>query len=753
MALLLSRLLAQAPRCAPTSAGSSGKGAAGVAGSGVGAGKTLYQYIAQVKREEAPLFGSRTHPQGSSDNCRYLLEQDLLGFGLNERCTLAGTMIEFLQVLLCQQPGEAFALPAKQVPAFVRTRHVLLRALVFNNPQARPINARGDLSEEHKWELWHQSFRAANEWAKRLDLDYLRTNFKDFHTFATALRLLQNWTLDVSDSWTERFLIPCGPYTCYWPLNQDLSPVNTSLSGSGQLLYHALRWAAQPESIAALRRWAQTAHERSLYPELGLKLDASAWPSQLAALSQYVGTQLYTRFLGQPNILNRCAAQLEGPYAVAESTLCQYVATHAAQLARKAGAQAARADGAQQFEQFRAAQEATWPVGQVAVDQLNYLNFCPLRGHRIFVQLLGDYANILAQSLSAQDLFAALGTITLLNFMILGLEQSAGAFALYPNEKPVDINIIPALNTSPKDRMRKLALTRCKDNSELHGKMLPRYVVAHLRKLLNAINPKFINIRVLKLPQLKELLNCIYTLYNFNAIAQRELLHFLPIRLAASKAEKSAEKGAASGAPARPARAASTARAAMAAESTDECLARIVALRVSYREVELALMVFFQKQRSFDNDYHRMLGRQIGLITTELTTGHCYILSDQLVTTLVMAVLGRSKHLPWADFLTALAERYHIIVGVKAARAYYAKGGRYYGITRISDLDEEFRKNERALRIKLERLGLLLVLSDGCDFVKNPFFAPGAAPGRPLEAVGASPPQEAQEDSVTQAVP
>ncbi len=725
MALLLSRLLAQAPRCAPSGAGA--------ATGSAGAGKTLYQYIAQVKREETPLLGSRTHPQGSSDNCRYLLEQDLLGFGLNERCTLAGTMIEFLQVLLCQPPGEAFALPAKQVPAFVRTRHVLLRALVFNNPQARPINARGDLSEEHKWELWHQSFRAANEWAERLDLDYLRTNFKDFHTFVTALRLLQNWTLDVSETWTERFLIPCGPYTCYWPLNQDLSPVNTSLSGSGQLLYHALRWATQPESIAALKRWAQTAHERSLYPELGITLDASAWPAQLAALSQDVGTQLYTRFLGQPNIFNRCAAQIEGPYAVAESELCQYVAMHAPQLARKAGAQ--------QFEQFRAAQETTWPVGQVAVDQLNYLNFCPLRGHRIFVQLLGDYANILAQSLSAQDLFAALGTITLLNFIVLGLEQSAGAFALYPNEKPVDINIIPAINTSPKDRMRKLALTRCKANSELHGEMLPRYGVAHLRKLLNAINPKFINIRVLKLPQLKELLNCIYTLYNFNATAQRELLHFLPVWLAESKAEKSAEKGAKRAAPERTARAASTARAATAAESADECLERIVALRVSYREVELALMVFFKKQRSFDNAYHRVLGRQIGLITTELTTGHCYILSDQLVTTLVMAVLGRSKHLPWADFLTALAERYHIIVGVKAARAYYAKGGRYYGITRISDLDEEFRKNERALRIKLERMGLLLVLSDGCDFVKNPFFAPGAAPGRPLKAVGASPPQ------------
>ena len=78
--------------------------------------------------------------------------------------------------------------------------------------------------------------------------------------------------------------------------------------------------------------------------------------------------------------------------------------------------------------------------------------------------------------------------------------------------------------------------------------------------------------------------------------------------------------------------------------------------------------------------------------------------------------------------MQALAERYHIIIGVKQARANYAKGGRYYGSLRLGDLDEEFRKNERALRIKLERLGLLLVLSDGCDFVKNPFYAAGPNP-------------------------
>lgn len=679
----------------------------------------LYLHIKQLKNKETNLLGAREHPKGLYESHPFLLEEDLLGLGLNQNCTLEGTMLEFLQVLLSQPRDHVLApylsLPQAQeqldlpelsqlagsyTPAFLKTKHVLLRELVFNNHTVGPINQRNDLTDEGKWREWRSNFVGANQWLTQtdpegsgIDLNYLQSSFKDFNTFATAVRLLQNWAMDSSDNlaaWTERFLIPSGPYTSFWQLTPERTATNASLNGAGQILYYALMRSVTKESIELYQKWAKQAHERSLHPELRVK---EQLPQHLSAMVNQVAHQLYERFFGQHDIFNRCAQQVEGPYAQAEIELQQLVA----QLATNANWK----ERYSAFEHLVIERKAQWPMGQLTVEQLNPLNYFPLKGHRIFVQMLGDYDNILAQSLTLQDLFEALGTITLLNLMVLGLEQSQGACTLYNSAKPVDISMIPAVNTSPKDRMRKAALMRCKANYELHPNMLQWYCYTHLTKLITQLEPKLSNVRALKKAQLNLLFIVIFRLFSCNTQFQAELKVNLVKRLAALK-------GVSDG-----------------IGSPEE---RIEALRVSYKDFVKALVQCMDAKKSFNNNYHRVLGRQIGLITTELTTGHCYILSDQLVTTLVMAILGKSRHLPWQDFLQVLAERYHIIIGVKQARANYAKGGRYYGSLRLGDLDEEFRKNERALRIKLERLGLLLVLSDGCDFVKNPFYAAGSNP-------------------------
>lgn len=154
-------------------------------------------------------------------------------------------------------------------------------------------------------------------------------------------------------------------------------------------------------------------------------------------------------------------------------------------------------------------------------------------------------------------------------------------------------------------------------------------------------------------------------------------------------------------------------------------------------------------------DYHRKLGRSIGLITTELTVGHCYILSDELLRTLVMAVVGRSSHMALSQFLERLDQRYHIVIGPVEAKKYYAKGGPYFGSLRLLEMDDEFTKNARALREQLLRLGLLLPLSDYCDFVKNPFYHPDSAPqiAVPVTAAAAGANTNAAANAVTAPAP
>lgn len=700
--------------------------------------QALKNALTQTRRYEAKFLGLRVLPTKSHALRPFMLEEDLLGFGLNDKCTLEGTMIEFLQVLLSQPPEQALTpyltsdagtvVPSKAAatwtPAFVKSSHLLLRALVFNNPKVSLIARRSDLTDEGKWEQWQRDFVRLNPWclgepnasdedeapasARALDLSYLRVNFKDFATFATALGLLQNWAMDSNSSgaaWTDRFLIPSGAYTCFWQLSAARTPVADELSGAGQILYWLLLRAPSEASLTLYQLWAQTVHERSLYPQLGLdqSISGAELAARVLALTEQVGTQLYQRFFMQPNVFNLCAQQLEGPYARAEIEQCAYIAQHGHNLQNESGKLA--------FNQWLNARKATWPVGQQANDKLSKANFFPLKGQRVMIQMLGDWANILSQSLTTQDLFAALGTITLLNFMVLGLEQGQGVMASVGTV--VDINMVPAVNTSPKDRMRKAALTRCKANHELHANMLSYYFQAHLQRVVEALLPKITKVLALKAHHLTVLFPVLFYLYHCNEACQIELKEWVVTQLTQKKADNANSMAALSALP--------------SSASPEE---KIVALRVSYKEWLRTVLAYLQQKgkASFDNSYHRSLGKQIGLITTELTTGHCYVLSDHLVTTLVMAVLGRTRHLPWQDFLQALAERYHLIIGVKQARAYYAKDGLFAGSLRLGDLTEELRKNERALRIKLERLGLLLVLSDGCDFVKNPFAS--ASPPR-----------------------
>ena len=152
--------------------------------------------------------------------------------------------------------------------------------------------------------------------------------------------------------------------------------------------------------------------------------------------------------------------------------------------------------------------------------------------------------------------------------------------------------------------------------------------------------------------------------------------------------------------------------------SSDE----LAQLNLSYKQfTELVWDAMLLQERNHD-DYHNKFGASIGLASSSITRGYCYYFSDDLLRTLVMAVVGRSNHMPLGRFLEQLDQRYHIIIGPNEARAYYAEGAPFANSLPLQSLDDEFSKNYRALKDQLARLGLLQSLSDYCDFVKNPFF-------------------------------
>ena len=150
---------------------------------------------------------------------------------------------------------------------------------------------------------------------------------------------------------------------------------------------------------------------------------------------------------------------------------------------------------------------------------LKNTDFCPVRQHRIFQRAFEDIDNILAMDLNQQDLFISIGNIGLLNLMVFGLEQAKGALSVGIGKKAnCDINIIPVLNLSQRDSgIRKSSVERCKQNNELNQIMLRPYLKAHLKRLVEMVDPLLLQASELNASQINELLSLISALFTFNS--------------------------------------------------------------------------------------------------------------------------------------------------------------------------------------------------------------------------------------------
>lgn len=108
-------------------------------------------------------------------------------------------------------------------------------------------------------------------------------------------------------------------------------------------------------------------------------------------------------------------------------------------------------------------------------------------------------------------------------------------------------------------------------------------------------------------------------------------------------------------------------------------------------------------------DAHAAYAQQIGLASRRGTRRLRYAPSDQLLKTLVLTVVER--RMEFQQFLAALWERYHMVIGHHQA-ADILSGG---------DSDQTaFEENARRLEMRLASLGLLTRLSDACAYVENP---------------------------------
>lgn len=123
-------------------------------------------------------------------------------------------------------------------------------------------------------------------------------------------------------------------------------------------------------------------------------------------------------------------------------------------------------------------------------------------------------------------------------------------------------------------------------------------------------------------------------------------------------------------------------------------------------------------RRHWGANLHRFLGKDCGLATNINAKSFRYAPSDSLIETLaaVIVPVGR-KRLLLSDFLELAYKRYNLVFGEKEFSA--------AGIVDKSLVPDssELDANRFRLQAKLSSLGLLVALSDGFEFVLNPYHA------------------------------
>lgn len=110
--------------------------------------------------------------------------------------------------------------------------------------------------------------------------------------------------------------------------------------------------------------------------------------------------------------------------------------------------------------------------------------------------------------------------------------------------------------------------------------------------------------------------------------------------------------------------------------------------------------------------FHRTLGRDIGLVSRRGTNRFRYAPTDDLIKTLLIATV--TQRMEYGEFLQTLYDRYGLVIGDQQAKL---------ALEDVEFDQKAFQANAQRLEERLASLGLVRRLSDACAYIINPYFA------------------------------
>lgn len=701
-------------------------------------------FVEALYHAEAPLLGERYTKFTHDDGTRFIaIEKLLFANGLNTGNNKEQMMLEFLLVLASQYQQEPFAEEQKDEfgrVCYIKRRQLLLRRILFNNPFLQNIlSADNSLSSEARWEEWINLFIASNHYMRqprriladephsgsksrfitdddqsrirhytREELQEIRNIFSgqnSFSSFAQAIYLLRSWSLNFDDGkqWIYKFLFPFGYETIFSELtttargkSEYIQQSANYMSGCGEILFSMLQRACaiyQYPSIADASAGAGAGAGAGA-AGAGAATDDTATacaprsPHQLDETAAHEVAQLLVNtFFPKNNPINDIAKALAGRRSAFEQTQQQALQQNLWSF-----------DERWQQVKALALPESRKPDSAHATRLLNS-HMLAVKQYAVFKFLAEDFAHILKINLAVQDKFNTLSSIGMLHIMVYLLRMGRYACALEQMQQRTpaatslgnlswllednadtaeliawrNIDMVVAVKASTRSRLRQMSSQCLRRNQSLMADSLEPYAKAQARALMAMLAPQMLHGKL----STQELIFCSDVLKVFFACR-------IDINLLNSKQEDST----------------------IEAQDFDDILANLC-------------------QRIRDNgskalDVHQHYARSVGLVPQVILGGNnrgYYTLNDELVRHIVYAVFGTKKHMLFDDFLAALYQRYQLVIGPNQA-------SQYYGLDRKDPNfieEKEFADNADDFKEQLRRLDLLLSLSDGFDYVCNPY--------------------------------
>lgn len=677
-----------------------------------------------VRLIEDRLIGRRYAKNPTFLNNTLEVEESYLGNAFHKSQLKQHTILELLQVLDSQDKQDPLSLEhvneTGQVK-YVRHTRALLRHILFNNPYIGSIRADNNSVEGQKWSIWYEQFKAFNDGTKITKLDNrvataLKDKFGTFESFEKAVNLMRSWLIDhdTKRQWTTMFLFPFGPNALYKEINSKYITKHNLFSGQGDLIFSMLQRAKHSKYLTKTQ--AEQKDEEGLIESLNLNPQATISSSAMHALDTASTT-------ATPSAATKATADC--------STTCSGDENNTNGDRQSYKAHQVNV-GKMLMERFLNDED---PIdkfaGYINQTELEFKSdedeksrdpsdpnsaYLPYLGLPVYEKLEEDFNNLLQCQLNKQHLFIALARMASLNLLVYLLEQEQKTCIAneihkryYPRDPGGCINVnqlhdgicrclndekyASELTDSIKALQKQFDITipvcakgsqntkdllrHSKERQQFHHSLFDLSrdsYVQHRAELFLALTVPFLrNSGELNKNELDTVRHILEAAFNYKPDTKNK-----------DKDKNSSKKS--------------------------------FSLKVHDCSSMIAQMVNI----TLDRDTHmvglnQVLATESGLCKKVKTARTYYEMSDELLRTLVMAVLGKSECMKLTKFLEIIRERYHLVIGPDESDRKSTRKA-LESSTNTPDLSG----NLTQLKLQLHRLDMLIYLSDYCEYVKRP---------------------------------